>query len=71
MVGDAGYASGLTGVGTSLAMAGAYILAGEISEHGDDIAAAFRAYEQRMRPPTNGLGQMPRFVTSFMASQTA
>ncbi|KAI1129676.1 hypothetical protein F5Y10DRAFT_290739 [Nemania abortiva] len=71
MVGDAGYASGLTGVGTSLAMAGAYVLAGEISEHGDDIAAGLQGYEQRMRPLINELGQMPRFVTTFMAPQTA
>ncbi|KAI1314057.1 hypothetical protein F5Y03DRAFT_2831 [Xylaria venustula] len=71
MVGDAGYASGLTGVGTSLAMAGAYVLAGEISEHGDDIAAGLRGYEQRMRPLIDELGQMPRWVTPFMAPQTA
>ncbi|KAJ8122316.1 hypothetical protein ONZ43_g1459 [Nemania bipapillata] len=71
MVGDAGYASGLTGVGTSLAMAGAYVLAGEIAEHGDDIAAGLQGYEQRMRPLINELGQMPRFVTTFMAPQTA
>ncbi|KAI0478214.1 oxidoreductase [Xylaria cf. heliscus] len=71
MVGDAGYASGLTGVGTSLAMAGAYVLAGEISEHGNDITAGLQGYEQRMRPLINELGQMPRFVTTLMAPQTA
>ncbi|KAI1419125.1 oxidoreductase [Xylaria sp. FL1777] len=71
MVGDAGYASGFTGVGTSLAMAGAYVLAGEVSEHGDDIAAGLQAYDQRMRPLINELGQMPRFVTTVMAPQTA
>ncbi|KAI0521190.1 oxidoreductase [Xylaria bambusicola] len=71
MVGDAGYASGLTGVGTSLAMAGAYVLAGEISEHKNDIRAGLQAYEQRMRPLINDFGQMPRFVTTVMAPQTA
>ncbi|KAH8164461.1 hypothetical protein CIB48_g3777 [Xylaria polymorpha] len=71
MVGDAGYASGFTGVGTSLAMAGAYVLAGEISEHGDDIAAGLQGYDQRMRPLINELGQMPRFFTTMMAPQTA
>ncbi|KAI0431008.1 oxidoreductase [Xylaria sp. FL1042] len=71
MVGDAGYASGLTGVGTSLAMAGGYVLAGEISEHGDDVAAGLRGYEQRMKPLIDKLGQMPRFITSFIAPQTA
>ncbi|KAK5635125.1 hypothetical protein RRF57_010837 [Xylaria bambusicola] len=71
MVGDAGYASGLTGVGTSLAMAGAYVLAGELSEHSDNIAAGLQAYEQCMRPLIADLGQMPRFVTTVMAPQTA
>ncbi|KAI0196335.1 hypothetical protein EV127DRAFT_419032 [Xylaria flabelliformis] len=71
MVGDAGYASGFTGVGTSLAMAGAYVLAGEISEHGNDIAAGLRGYEGRMRPLISELGQQPRFITTFIAPQTA
>ena len=39
LVGDAGYAAGLTGGGTSLALAGAYILAGELSKHKGDITA--------------------------------
>ncbi|KAI1054360.1 hypothetical protein LB505_014144 [Fusarium chuoi] len=38
LVGDAGYAAGLTGGGTSLALAGAYILAGELSKHKGDIS---------------------------------
>ncbi|KAI0445110.1 oxidoreductase [Xylaria telfairii] len=71
MVGDAGYASGFTGVGTSLAMAGAYVLAGEISEHGYDIAAGLQGYDQRMRPLIHQLGQMPRFFTTLLAPQTA
>ncbi|KAI1322778.1 oxidoreductase [Xylariaceae sp. FL0255] len=71
MVGDAGYSSGLSGVGTSLAMAGAYVLAGEISKHSNDIPAALRAYEETMKPIINELGQMPRFLPHILGPQTA
>ncbi|WP_407652820.1 FAD-dependent monooxygenase [Amycolatopsis cynarae] len=50
LVGDAGYcASPLSGQGTSLALAGAYVLADELGRS-EDHAAAFEAYERRMRP---------------------
>ncbi|RSN54440.1 FAD-binding monooxygenase [Amycolatopsis sp. WAC 04182] len=49
-VGDAAYcASPLSGMGTSLALVGAYVLAGELSRH-PDHRDAFRAYETIMRP---------------------
>ncbi|WP_190812542.1 FAD-dependent monooxygenase [Saccharopolyspora pogona] len=51
LVGDAGYcASALSGQGTSLALVGAYVLAEELSRSDVDHAAAFAAYERRMRP---------------------
>ncbi|MCE7000366.1 FAD-dependent monooxygenase [Saccharothrix sp. S26] len=51
LVGDAGYcASPLSGQGTSLALVGAYVLADELGRAGEDHAAAFDAYERRMRP---------------------
>jgi 2-polyprenyl-6-methoxyphenol hydroxylase-like FAD-dependent oxidoreductase len=51
LVGDAAYCpSPLTGQGTSLALVGAYILAKELAQKPDDHAAAFEAYEARMRP---------------------
>ncbi len=50
LVGDAAYApSFLTGQGTSLALVGAYVLAGELAAH-TDPHRAFAAYEQQMRP---------------------
>ncbi|WP_433256842.1 FAD-dependent monooxygenase [Streptosporangium sp. CA-135522] len=50
LLGDAGYCSGPTsGRGTSQALIGAYILAGELAEAGGDHAAAFTAYERQMR----------------------
>lgn len=50
LVGDAAYGpSFLTGQGTSLALAGAYVLASEIARH-QGHTAAFAAYQHRMRP---------------------
>ncbi|ARR55166.1 hypothetical protein HY78_17815 [Rhizorhabdus wittichii DC-6] len=50
LVGDAAYGpSFVTGQGSSLAMAGAYVLAGELATHAGDPAAAFARYEQEYR----------------------
>ncbi|TWP49570.1 FAD-dependent oxidoreductase [Lentzea tibetensis] len=49
LVGDAGYCPGpAVGGSTSLAVVGAYVLAGEIALAGDDYAAAFASYEREM-----------------------
>ena len=37
-------------MGTTLALNGAYILAGALSQHPDDHTAAFLEYEEKMRP---------------------
>lgn len=51
LIGDAGYSpTPLTGLGTSLALVGAHVLAGEIAEANGDHRAAFERYEQVMRP---------------------
>jgi 2-polyprenyl-6-methoxyphenol hydroxylase-like FAD-dependent oxidoreductase len=60
LLGDAGYCpTPLTGLGTSLALVGAYILAGELAGSSDDttgvaddaaIRGAFERYETLMRP---------------------
>jgi 2-polyprenyl-6-methoxyphenol hydroxylase-like FAD-dependent oxidoreductase len=50
LIGDAGYAPSLaSGQGTSLALVGAYVLAGELKAAGGDHAVAFRRYEEQMR----------------------
>jgi 2-polyprenyl-6-methoxyphenol hydroxylase-like FAD-dependent oxidoreductase len=50
LVGDACYCPGpAVGGGTSVAAVGAYVLAGTLREAGGDHAAAFPAYENRMR----------------------
>jgi 2-polyprenyl-6-methoxyphenol hydroxylase-like FAD-dependent oxidoreductase len=49
LVGDAGYCPGpAVGGGTSLAVVGAYVLAGELAAAGGDHTVAFPAYEQEM-----------------------
>jgi len=52
LVGDAGYCPGpAVGGSTSLAVLGAYVLAGELARAGGDHTVAFRAYEDIMREP--------------------
>lgn len=51
LVGDAAYsATPLSGQGTSIAIVGAYVLAGELFEAGGDSKMAFSRYEEIMRP---------------------
>ncbi|GAA4677557.1 FAD-dependent monooxygenase [Gordonia humi] len=59
LVGDAGHCpTPLTGLGTTLALVGAYVLAGEISR-ADDVAAALASYEHVMRPFVARAQQLP------------
>src|SRR5215471_11726802 len=51
LVGDAAYcASPMSGQGTSLALIGAYVLAGELAAASGDCLRAFSEYESAMRP---------------------
>lgn len=51
LTGDAAWcATPVSGIGTTLAVVGAYVLAGELANTGEDYAEAFRNYEQLMRP---------------------
>jgi 2-polyprenyl-6-methoxyphenol hydroxylase-like FAD-dependent oxidoreductase len=61
LLGDAAFcASPSSGQGTSLAVVGAYILAGELAASAGDYAAAFREYERRMRPWVKATQKMGR-----------
>ena len=54
LVGDAGYCPGpAVGGSTSLAVLGAYVLAGELARAGGDQLRAFAAYELQMREPVH------------------
>lgn len=59
LVGDAAYcASPVSGMGTSLSIAGAYVLAGELASH-PHHRDAFAGYERRMRPYVEQAQQLP------------
>lgn len=50
LVGDAGYCgSPMSGQGTSMALVGAYVLAGELAAAAGDYRTAFARYEQQLR----------------------
>ncbi|HEY8458331.1 MAG TPA: FAD-dependent monooxygenase [Actinopolymorphaceae bacterium] len=61
LVGDAGYCpSPLTGLGTSLGLAGAYVLAGELAAAADgDIRAALDRCERVLRPYVKQAQELP------------
>ncbi|KAK5131685.1 hypothetical protein LTR08_000739 [Meristemomyces frigidus] len=60
LLGDAGYcASPISGMGTTLALVGAYNLAGALIQHPDDIPAAFAAYETSMRHVVSKAQNLP------------
>ncbi|TKA83801.1 hypothetical protein B0A55_00071 [Friedmanniomyces simplex] len=48
LLGDAGYAT--PGIGTSLAIVGGYVLAGELLRYPDDFETALKEYEALMQP---------------------
>jgi 2-polyprenyl-6-methoxyphenol hydroxylase-like FAD-dependent oxidoreductase len=59
LVGDAGYCpSPISGMGTSLALVGAYVLAGAIAKHAEH-ASAFASYEEVMRPYVRQAQKLP------------
>ncbi len=61
LVGDAGYCPGpAVGGSTSLAVYGAYVLAGELARAGGDYTAAFEAYERTMLPSVLGSRKLAR-----------
>jgi 2-polyprenyl-6-methoxyphenol hydroxylase-like FAD-dependent oxidoreductase len=60
LLGDAGYCpSVMTGLGTTAALVGAYVLAGELARHGNDVGTAFKAYERVMQAPILEYQRMP------------
>ena len=62
LVGDAAYcASPISGMGTSLGLCGAYVLAGELGRHADH-RQAFAAYEKLMRPYVKQAQSVPKFA---------
>lgn len=71
LVGDAGYCPG-PGVGgsTSLAVLGAYVLAGELERAGADYASAFAAYEAVMADPVRHSRSFARTVAKTLVPRS-
>jgi hypothetical protein len=68
-LGDTAYApTPLTGMGTSLAIIGAYMLAGELSklDSGEHPSKALSAYEEKFRPYVEESQNIPFFVPAIM-----
>ena len=72
-LGDAAYApTPLTGMGTSLAITGAYVLASELSKLGDGEhpSKALEAYESSFRPSVEEAQKIPFFVPAIAHPET-
>ncbi|WP_181772579.1 FAD-dependent monooxygenase [Amycolatopsis pittospori] len=70
VVGDAAYcASPLSGMGTSLALVGAYVLAGELGRHRGHLDA-FRSYETIMRPYVEQAQKVPWIAPRLAAPRS-
>lgn len=71
LLGDAGYcASPLSGMGTALALVGAYLLAGELGTADDGLGserlgAALARYEARMRPFVASVQKLPAGIDGY------
>ncbi|WP_066951625.1 FAD-dependent monooxygenase [Microtetraspora fusca] len=67
LVGDAAYCpSSLSGMGTGLALVGAYVLAGELAAARGDHRVAFARYEQTLRAYAEGCQKMGDGVAKLM-----
>lgn len=74
VVGDAGYSpSPFSGMGTSLAFIGAYILAGEISKcsRSEHIPAALASYEKILKPYVESIQKLPPGIPWIICPQTS
>lgn len=70
ITGDAAYCpSPVTGMGTTLALTGAYVLAGELARH-ESHEKAFAAYEKEMRPTVEEAQSLPPGVPWIVYPET-
>ena len=70
LVGDAGYCpSPMSGQGTSLALIGAYVLAGELAAARGNLSIAFDQYEKQLRPFVQSNQQLGITSANLMRSR--
>lgn len=70
LLGDAGYGATMGGMGTGVAIVGAYVLAGELALAGGDHRTAFAAYESRIRDFAKGCQKISGNAGPFFAPPT-
>ena len=71
-VGDTAYCPcPISGMGTSVAIVGAYVLAGELSKHGANHEKAFEEYERVMRPFIDDVQKLPPGLPGLVSPKTA
>jgi 2-polyprenyl-6-methoxyphenol hydroxylase-like FAD-dependent oxidoreductase len=70
LLGDAAYCpSPLSGMGTGLAVVGAYVLAGELAAAGGDHRVAFARYEAAMREYAEGCQKVGQGVAKWLVPE--
>ncbi|MDH6219340.1 2-polyprenyl-6-methoxyphenol hydroxylase-like FAD-dependent oxidoreductase [Streptomyces pseudovenezuelae] len=70
LLGDAGYGATMGGMGTGVAIVGAYVLAGELALAGGDHRIAFAEYESRIRDFAKGCQKISGNAGPFFAPAT-
>ncbi|KAK8054585.1 FAD/NAD(P)-binding domain-containing protein [Apiospora phragmitis] len=71
LLGDAGYCpSPVSGCGTTASLVGAYVLAGELARHRDDVAAALDGYDRVLRPFVDEVQSLPPGAPTVVTPQT-
>ena len=71
LLGDAAYApSPISGMGTTCAITGAYVLAGEVARNPTNLCKAFDEYESKLRPMIEKAQQLPPGAPQFANPQT-
>jgi len=71
LMGDAAWcATPMAGIGATLAVTGAYVVAQELARH-SDVSAAFSAYEQTMRPMVEEGQNVPKLGIKMMNPETS
>ena len=71
LLADAGYTpSPITGMGTTSAFVGAYVLAGELSRNSDDLPQAFANYDIVLRPFVNEIQKIQPWIVRIAYPET-
>lgn len=71
LVADAAHCpSPMTGMGTTSALVGAYVLAGEIAQNTENLDEAFASYDKTLRPFINDIQWLPSWTLPMVLPKT-